>query len=153
MCGYLLVGLLVGPYTGGFTVQNSHEIEKLAEIGVALLLFTLGLEFSFGELRRLARITLLATPLQILCCSLAGYGVALLAGLSATDALWIGGAISLSSTMVVIKTLSARDALESKQGRIMLGILIAQDLAVVPLMLVLPQLSREHVNTLHNRPM
>lgn len=146
VCGYILAGLLVGPHTGGFTVQNTHEIEKLAEIGVALLLFTLGLEFSFGELGRLARITLLATPLQILLCSLAGYGVALLAGLSPTDALWIGGAISLSSTMVVLKTLSARDALESKQGRIMLGILIAQDLAVVPLMLVLPQLTREVVD-------
>lgn len=98
-CGYILAGLIVGPYTGGFTVQNTHEIEKLAEIGVALLLFTLGLEFSFGELRRLARITLLATPLQILLCSLAGYGVALRAGISPRDALWIGGAISLSSTM------------------------------------------------------
>jgi CPA2 family monovalent cation:H+ antiporter-2 len=145
-CGYILAGLIVGPYTGGFTVQNTQEIEKLAEIGVALLLFTLGLEFSFGELKRLARITLLATPLQILLCSLAGYGVALCAGVSPKDALWIGGAISLSSTMVVLKTLAARDALDSREGRIMLGILIAQDLAVVPLMLVLPQLTHESVN-------
>lgn len=146
VCGYILAGLFVGPYTGGFTVQNTHEIEKLAEIGVALLLFTLGLEFSFGELRRLARITLLATPLQILLCSLAGYGVAIIAGVGPTDALWIGGAVSLSSTMVVLKTLSARDALDSREGRIMLGILIAQDLAVVPLMLVLPQLTHEVVD-------
>jgi len=141
-----LAGLIVGPHTGGITVQNTHEIEKLAEIGVALLLFTLGLEFSFGELKRLARITLLATPLQILLCSLAGYGVAILAGISSNDALWIGGAISLSSTMVVLKTLAARDALDSREGRIMLGVLIAQDLAVVPLMLVLPQLTNETVN-------
>jgi CPA2 family monovalent cation:H+ antiporter-2 len=145
-CGYIVAGLLVGPYTGGYTVQNTHEIEKLAEIGVALLLFTLGLEFSFGELRRLARITLLATPLQILLCALAGYSIALVAGIGVTDALWIGGAISLSSTMVVLKTLSARDSLGTREGRIMLGILIAQDLAVVPLMLVLPQLSGEHVD-------
>jgi CPA2 family monovalent cation:H+ antiporter-2 len=147
-CGYILAGLFVGPYTGGVTVQNIHEIEKLAEIGVALLLFTLGLEFSFGELRRLARITLLATPLQILLCALAGYGIALVAGIGVTDALWIGGAISLSSTMVVLKTLSARDSLGTREGRIMLGILIAQDLAVVPLMLVLPQLSAENVDYL-----
>jgi CPA2 family monovalent cation:H+ antiporter-2 len=66
--------------------------------------------------------------------------------MSATDALWIGGAISLSSTMVVLKTLSAGDAIDSREGRIMLGILIAQDLAVVPLMLVLPQLAREQVD-------
>jgi CPA2 family monovalent cation:H+ antiporter-2 len=146
VCGYILAGLIVGPHTGGFTVQNIHEIEKLAEIGVALLLFTLGLEFSFGELLRLARLTLVATPLQILLCSITGYGLAVLIGLSDSDALWIGGAISLSSTMVVIKTLAARDGLDSREGRAMLAILIAQDLAVVPLMLLIPQLAKAEID-------
>jgi CPA2 family monovalent cation:H+ antiporter-2 len=145
-CGYILAGLIVGPHTGGFTVQNIHEIEMLAEIGVALLLFTLGLEFSFGELRRLARLTLIATPLQILLCSIAGYWIAIFAGLSDSDALWIGGAISLSSTMVVIKTLAARDGLDSREGKAMLAILIAQDLAVVPLMLLIPQLAKAEID-------
>lgn len=146
ICGYILAGLIVGPYTGGYTIQNVEAIEKLAEIGVALLLFTLGLEFSFGELRRLARITLLATPLQILLSSIIGYWVALAIGLGRNDALWVGAAISLSSTMVVLKTLASRDALESNEGRLMLAVLIAQDLAVVPLMLLLPQLTRDQID-------
>jgi CPA2 family monovalent cation:H+ antiporter-2 len=70
--GYIFAGILVGPYTAGVTVENVHGIERLAEIGVALLLFTLGLEFSFGELKRLARITLIATPLQIALCLATG---------------------------------------------------------------------------------
>lgn len=144
--GYILAGVAVGPYTGGYTVEHGSSIEKLAEIGVALLLFTLGLEFSFGELRRLARITVIVAPLQILFSSVVGYGVALAVGLERTDALWVGGAISLSSTMVVLKTLSARHALESNEGRVMLAILIAQDLAVVPIMLLLPQLSKEQID-------
>jgi CPA2 family monovalent cation:H+ antiporter-2 len=146
VCGYILAGVLVGPYTGGIRVENISEIEKLAEIGVALLLFTLGLEFSFGELKRLAKVTLLLTPLQILLCSLAGYGVAVLSGIEHRDAMWIGAAISLSSTMVVLKTLASRDALDSSAGRVMLAMLIAQDLAVVPLMLFVPQLSASEID-------
>ncbi len=144
--GYMLAGVAVGPYTGGITVQNIHDIEMLAEIGVALLLFTLGLEFSFGELRRVWRIAFLATPLQIVLCAVMGYLISTTLGLSAHDGIWIGGAISLSSTMIVLKTLSARDALESKTGRIMLAILIAQDVALVPIMLLLPQLTTESVS-------
>ena len=143
--GYMLAGVIVGPYTGGITVQNIHDIEMLAEIGVALLLFTLGLEFSFGELRRVSRIAFLATPLQLLLCGLMGYLISTALGLPASDAIWIGAAMSLSSTMIVLKTLSSRDALESNAGRIMLAILIAQDLALVPIMLLLPQLTAETI--------
>jgi CPA2 family monovalent cation:H+ antiporter-2 len=146
--GYILAGVAVGPYTGGITVENIHDIEMLAEIGVALLLFTLGLEFSFGELRRIWRIAFLATPLQLISCAVAGYLISIALGLSPNDAIWIGAAISLSSTMIVLKTLSARDALESKTGRIMLAILIAQDVALVPIMLLVPQLTAESVSLL-----
>ena len=144
--GYMLAGVAVGPYTGGITVENIHDIEMLAEIGVALLLFTLGLEFSFGELRRVWRIAFLATPLQIVLCAVMGYLISITLGLSAHDGIWIGGAISLSSTMIVLKTLSARNALESKTGRTMLAILIAQDVALVPIMLLLPQLTSDSVS-------
>jgi len=144
--GYILAGILVGPHTVGVTVRNIQEIERLAEIGVALLLFTLGLEFSFSELKRLARIAFVAAPLQIAVCLSAGYGLAVLLGVPSSDAIWFGGAITLSSTMVVLKTLSARNAVDSAAGRVMLGILIAQDLAVVPLMLLLPQLAGDVVN-------
>ena len=144
--GYILAGVAVGPYTGGVTVENIHDIEMLAEIGVALLLFTLGLEFSFGELRRVWQIAFLATPLQLLLCAVMGYLITIALGLSTSDAIWFGAAISLSSTMIVLKTLAARDALESNAGRVMLAILIAQDVAIVPMMLLLPQLTAETIS-------
>jgi CPA2 family monovalent cation:H+ antiporter-2 len=144
--GYILAGVIVGPYTGGITVENVTEIEMLAEIGVALLLFTLGLEFSFGEMRRLARITFLGTPIQVLLCAVMGYLIAHGLGLSQSDAIWIGTAMSLSSTMVVLKTLDARSMLSETSGRVMLAILIAQDLALVPLMLLLPQITGNEFN-------
>ncbi len=140
--GYIIAGVLVGPHVAGsLVVQDIHNIEMLAEMGVALLLFALGLEFSFSELRRFVWISLVGTPLQIALSAVAGYGVARWMEISQHDAIWIGGAISLSSTIVVLKTLEARDELSSKAGRVMLAILIAQDLAVIPLMLILPQLT------------
>jgi CPA2 family monovalent cation:H+ antiporter-2 len=144
--GYILAGVIVGPYTGGVTVENVTEIEMLAEIGVALLLFTLGLEFSFGEMKRLAWITFLGTPVQVLLCAGMGFLIAHGLGLSQSDAIWIGGAMSLSSTMVVLKTLEARSMLSETSGRVMLAILIAQDLALVPLMLLLPQITGNEFN-------
>ena len=144
--GYLLAGVIVGPYTGGVTVENIHDIEMLAEIGVALLLFTIGLEFSFKDLKRLSKVTLIGTPLQIIISALIGYFVASRIGFSEIDAIWIGGAISLSSTMVVIKTLNVNNSVETPAGRIMLAVLIAQDLAVIPLILLLPQLTQDSIN-------
>lgn len=71
--GYLLAGVAVGPYTGGVTVSNIHDIERLAEIGVALLLFALGLEFSLKELQPVRRVALIGTPLQILLTMAYGF--------------------------------------------------------------------------------
>jgi CPA2 family monovalent cation:H+ antiporter-2 len=145
ICGYILAGIVVGPYTGGLTVQNIHDIEMLAEIGVALLLFTLGLEFSFGELKRFARVAFVATPIQIAVCAVGGFLIAMGLGLTRSDAVWLGAAVSLSSTMVVLKTLTARHTLQTQGSRIMLTILIAQDMAIVPIMLLAPQLTGDVV--------
>jgi CPA2 family monovalent cation:H+ antiporter-2 len=144
--GFILAGIVVGPYTGGPTVEHLHDIQMLAEVGVALLLFTIGLEFSFAELRRLAKISFGATPLQIVLCMLACVIAGALLGLPRADALWLGGAVALSSTMVVMKSLASRDALDSEAGRIMLAVLIAQDIAVVPLIIILPQLSGSSID-------
>ncbi len=150
MVGYIIAGILVGPHVAGSSVvQDIHNIEMLAEIGVALLLFALGLEFSFSELRRFVWISLVGTPLQIALSAVAGYGVARWMEMSSHDAIWIGGAISLSSTIVVLKTLETRDELSSRAGRVMLAILIAQDLAVIPLVLILPQLTAAEPEFLH----
>ncbi|MFZ5774993.1 MAG: cation:proton antiporter [Thermodesulfobacteriota bacterium] len=138
--GYILAGVVVGPYTGGVTVGGVHEIELLAEIGVALLLFALGLEFSLSELRPVRRIALIGTPIQILLSIAFGFGIGRYLGWTTGEAIWLGALISLSSTMVTLKTLTGRGLLGTLSSRVMIGILIVQDLAVIPMMIILPQL-------------
>lgn len=143
--GYILAGVMVGPYTGGVTVHQIDDIKMLAEMGIALLLFAIGLEFSLSDLRRLAKISFIATPIQVVVCALGGYALAAATGMSSQDAIWFGSAISLSSTMVVIKLLEARKALDSATGRLGVAVLVAQDLAVVPIMLIVPQLTQDSI--------
>jgi CPA2 family monovalent cation:H+ antiporter-2 len=138
--GYILAGVMVGPFTGGVTVVEIHDIELLAEIGVALLLFALGLEFSLKELQPVKHIALIGTPIQILLTMALGFGIGSLLGWDWEDALWFGGLIALSSTMVILKTLMSQGRMGTLSSRVMIGMLIVQDLAVVPLMIILPQL-------------
>jgi len=138
--GYIVSGVLVGPHAGLFKISDVHDIELLAEIGVALLLFALGLEFSFRELQPVRRIALLGTPLQMGLSILLGYGIGQLLGWSWLTSLWFGALISLSSTMVTLKTLMSHGRMGTLSSRVMIGMLIVQDLAVIPLMLILPQL-------------
>jgi CPA2 family monovalent cation:H+ antiporter-2 len=139
--GYILAGVVVGPFTGGLTVVNIHDIEQLAEIGVALLLFSLGLELSFRELTPVRAVAVAGTAIQIVLTMTLGLGLALTVGWPWQQALWFGALTSLSSTMVVLKTIQAQGRLGTLSSRVMLGILVVQDLAVVPLMIVLPELS------------
>ncbi|MBW7886417.1 MAG: cation:proton antiporter [Caldilineaceae bacterium] len=143
--GYILAGVMVGPFTGGVTVSELHDIELLAEIGVALLLFALGIEFSLQELRPVRRIALIGTPIQILLSMALGFGIGQLLGWEWVTSLWFGGMIALSSTMVLLKTLMSQGRLGTLSSRVMIGMLIVQDLAVVPLMIILPQLNQPEV--------
>jgi K+:H+ antiporter len=138
--GYILAGVLVGPNTGGPTVGDVHEIELLAEIGVALLLFTIGLHFSLSELRPVRRVALTGTAIQMLLTIVFGYGFGLFLGLGSSEAIWFGALISLSSTAVVLKTLAEGGVLNTLSGRVIIGMLIVQDIAVVPLLVLLPEL-------------
>jgi CPA2 family monovalent cation:H+ antiporter-2 len=138
--GYIVAGVLLGPYTGGYTVSNLRDIELLAEIGVALLLFGLGIEFSFKELQPVRRIALLGTPLQIVLTIGLGVGIGQLLGWSWFLSIWLGALISLSSTMVLLKTLMSQGRMGTLSSRVMMGMLIVQDLAVVPMMIILPEL-------------
>lgn len=138
--GYIVAGVLVGPHTGGVTVTQIHDIELLAEIGVALLLFTIGIEFSFRELEPVRRVALIGAPIQIVLTMLYGALIGQVFGLPWTQAVWLGGMIALSSTMVTLKTLMHRGLMGTLSSRVMVGILIVQDLAFVPLMIVLPLL-------------
>jgi len=135
--GYLVGGIAIGPY--GFSlVKDLETIETLATIGVILLLFTLGLEFSLSELRRIGKVAVLGGIAQILLTAAVGLAVGKLLGWELVRAIFFGFIIALSSTVIVLKTLMERGELDSGHGRVMIGILLVQDLSLVPLMIILP---------------
>src|SRR5215510_12849670 len=141
MVGYVAAGVVVGPHTAGPTVVQVHDIEVLAEIGVALLLFSLGLELSFRDLQPVRRVALIGGPVQILLtCALAAGVAASALAMPVREAIWFGAMISVSSTAVVLKMLSAGGVTQTLASRVMIGLLVVQDLAVVPMLVVLPQL-------------
>lgn len=141
LVGYVIAGVLVGPHTVGPTVGEVHEVELLAEIGVALLLFSLGLEISFRDLHLVRTVALAGGPLQIILTgSAAAFAAYKVLGTPVNEAIWLGAMISLSSTMVVLKTLSAAGVTSTLASRVMIGLLVIQDLAVIPMLVILPQL-------------
>ncbi len=137
---YFSVGVLVGPYGGGW-VSEGEDIHLLAEFGVVFLLFTVGLEFSLSQLVAMRRTVLGLGGAQVLLTTLlAGLGAWLL-GLNPGGAVVAGGVIALSSTAIVVKQLTERVELSSRHGRLAVGILLFQDLAVVPFLIVIPALA------------
>jgi len=142
LVGYIIAGVLVGPNTGGPTVGDVHEIELLAEIGVALLLFALGLELSFKDLQRVRGVALIGGPIQIILSMLLGYSIGVYAlDWTVTEAIWLGAMVSLSSTMVTLKILVSQGTANTLASRVMIGMLIVQDLAVAPMLIALPKLN------------
>jgi CPA2 family monovalent cation:H+ antiporter-2 len=95
--GYMLAGVLVGPHTGGVTVTQVRDIELLAEIGVALLLFALGIEFSLKKLQQVQKVALAGTSVQIILTTIGGWAVGRLLGWPSYQSLWFGALISLSN--------------------------------------------------------
>ncbi|ABB23546.1 cation:proton antiporter [Pelodictyon luteolum] len=151
--GLIFTGILLGP-SGIGVVYDEKLISTLAELGVVLLLFTIGLEFSLDDLKRLRRIVLVGGVVQIVFTGLAisflAYWLMLAIGreISTSAAIFLGFAFSVSSTAICLKILSDRDELELPHGRIALGILIFQDLAIVPLIIGISFLNPEAVPSL-----
>ena len=136
--GYLLVGVAVGPYGFGI-VGDVDLIETLATIGVALLMFTVGLEISYSQLRQTGKVGIWGGITQIVATFILGLVASkLLFHLSLAEAAFFGLLISLSSTVVGLKMLMERGELDSMHGRIMIAILIVQDLSVVLMMVGVP---------------
>ncbi len=150
--GYILAGVLIGRFTTGLTVASAHNIEQLAELGVALLLFSLGLELSFQDLAPVRGVALAGATLQIVLTTVLGAALATVLGWPRQAALWFGALISLSSTMVALKTIQAQGRLGTLSSRVMLGILVVQDLAVVPLIILLPEFSDPAAGLIHVVP-
>jgi CPA2 family monovalent cation:H+ antiporter-2 len=137
--GFLLTGIIAGPHGLGL-IKAVHEVETLAEIGVVLLLFTIGIEFSLKSLVRVRRSVLLGGSLQVLLTIIVALVIARLFGQSFGESVFIGFLVSLSSTAIVLKLLQERAEVDSPHGRTSLAILIFQDVIVVPMMLLTPLL-------------
>ncbi len=145
LVGFLIAGTLIGPYGIGF-IKDVHSVEILAEIGVMLLLFTIGIEFSVAKLIKMKKTVLegggLQVSLTILLSTIAAYTLTR----DINKSLFLGFLISLSSTAILFKLLAERGEIDTPHGRSMIGILIFQDICVVPLMLFTPILSGEKLN-------
>lgn len=138
--GFLLTGILAGPNGLGL-VRAVHEVKTLAEVGVILLLFAIGLEFSLKELLEIRKSVLLGGFLQVLFVLVVASGFTWQAGRPWNEAVFAGFLVSLSSTAIVLKLFQERAESDAPHGRVGLGILIFQDLIVVPMMLVTPLLA------------
>lgn len=138
--GFLIAGMLIGPY--GFNlIKSVNQISVMAEIGIMILMFTIGLEFSLSQLIRIKKFLLVAGGLQLAITIIISTIIFSALGIEINQAIFFSLLVSLSSTAIVLKILSDKDELESPQGKISIGILIFQDLAIVPMFLLLPLLS------------
>lgn len=133
--GYLIAGTLVGPHVLGW-VSIQGELFNIAELGVALLLFSIGLEFSPQRLKTLGRVVLKAGPLQVVLTAALGFAVSIACGFAGKESLVIGLMVTMSSTACVMRLLTDRAEVDSQHGRTALGVLLVQDVAVVPMMLL-----------------
>jgi CPA2 family monovalent cation:H+ antiporter-2 len=137
IAGFLVAGAIIGPY-GLNLISDIGTVQALAEIGIVLLLFTIGIEFSLVHLVSMRRLMFLAAPIQVGGVLLVAWLGAMLLGLSWQQGVFWGFLFSLSSTAIVLKALAERGESDSIHGRATIGILVFQDLAVVPMMLLTP---------------
>lgn len=139
--GYVLGGILIGPFTPGPSVQQLHEFELLAEVGVILLMYSIGLEFSFEELMQVKWVAIVGGPVGVVLSILLGLGTGRLLGWSTAQGIAVGAVVSVASTMVLSKFLTERGELRLRHGKVMIGITLVEDLAVVVLTVLLPSLT------------
>ncbi|HTL99757.1 MAG TPA: cation:proton antiporter, partial [Candidatus Omnitrophota bacterium] len=140
--GFMLTGVLIGPGALGWISDTAH-VSALAEVGVSVLLFIVGLEFSLARLREIGRAFLVAGPLQVVATIAAVTGVLLLLPIHArlAGAVFAGMLVTLSSTAMVMRSLGERGETHAPQGRLLVGILLFQDIAMVPMLLLVPALA------------
>jgi CPA2 family monovalent cation:H+ antiporter-2 len=138
--GFLFTGVLVGPQGLGL-IGSGKEVELLTEIGVVLLLFTIGLEFSLQSLLRIKRYVFLGGALQVLLTIVASFLILRYLGLASNQAVFVGFLLCLSSTAIVLRILQERAEVDSPHGQISLAILIFQDIIVIPMMVLTPYLA------------
>ena len=138
--GYVLGGIAIGPFTPGLTISEPHTFEIFAEIGVILLMFSIGLEFSVKDLMRVKWVALAGGPLGIFMSIGLAAVIGNLIGWPTTQSIVIGAVISMASTMVLARLLMDRGELRSRHGRVMIGITLVEDVAVIGMTVLMPAL-------------
>ena len=140
LIGYLVAGVLVGPHTPGL-IADEVTVRTVADLGVALLMFAVGVQFSLDELRPIRRTAILGGAAQLLGTILLGLGLGSALGWGLYGGLFVGCALALSSTAVLLRLLEERGELGTKHGQLMLGLLVVQDLSLVLMVTLLPALA------------
>jgi CPA2 family monovalent cation:H+ antiporter-2 len=144
LVGLMLTGIAIGPFGLGF-VKELEGIELLAEIGVMLLLFTIGLEFSIRKLREMKRLVLIGGGLQVIVTIAATFGLAIMFGREVSQSIFFGFLIALSSTAIVLKSYVDRNEADAPHGRVGIGILLFQDICIVLMLLIVPTLAGDDI--------
>jgi monovalent cation:H+ antiporter-2, CPA2 family len=139
--GYVLAGIALSPYTLGPKVREAHTFQVVAEVGVVLLMFSIGLEFSLDELAEVKWVALIGGPLGVVLMAALGAGVGALLGWGARCGMVVGMIVSVASTMVLSRLLIDRGELQSPHGKVMIGITLVEDLVVVALTILMPTLA------------
>jgi monovalent cation:H+ antiporter-2, CPA2 family len=140
--GYIVAGVIIGPHTPPFSyVTDLQSIHTLAELGVLLLLFSIGLEFDLRKLRRVGGVAFLAAILEILVMIWLGYSVGRLLGWGEMDSLFLGAVLSISSTTIIVQVLMETGQLREQFAQIILGILIVEDIAAIVILVILSSLA------------
>ena len=150
MLGYLLVGILIGPHALGW-IPDAPETRHLAEFGVVFLMFSIGLEFSLARLRSMQRLVFGLGTAQVVATMLLVMLASLFFGLDWRAGLALGGVLAMSSTAIVSKMLVERAELNAPHGQKIMGVLLFQDLAVVPLIIIIPALASSGETSLCRR--
>ncbi len=139
--GYVLGGILVGRFTPGPSISGGHSLDMLAELGVILLMYSIGIEFSGRDLLRVKWVAMLGGPLGIFLSIGLSLGVGHLAGWSVPQSVTIGAVMSVASTMVLSRLLIDKGELHTRHGSVMIGITLVEDMAVVVMTVLLPLMS------------
>src|ERR671924_1645240 len=138
--GYVVGGISVSPLTPGPDVTDLHTFELFAEIGVVLLMFSIGIEFSLRDLLRVKWMAIVGGPIGILLSIALALGAGTVLGWPVLQSVVVGMVVSVASTMVLARMLIDRGELNSRHGRVMIGITLVEDLAVVVLIVLIPRL-------------
>lgn len=140
--GYILAGLIIGPYTPPFPlIKDFHSIHTLSELGIIFLLFSIGLEFSFSKLAKVGFVAVFGAGLEILFMIAAGYGLGRFFGWNFMNSLFLGAILSISSTTIIVKVLMEMKIVKEKFAQVILGILIIEDLLAIIIIALLSGLA------------